>query len=157
MGNWSKVPTLQIAASSEKTAWQERKTFPSIILWRSLIGFGGAAFSTHYLCCGRPQRSAGPLLSAYPLSLFPLHFLYFLCLYVALNLSQPASYSLQWCWPYLTVWWESLCNSISGVIFVLSQWNWTCLCFLIFIHLLVCLSLFVVVWFGKRKGHRLRS
>lgn len=27
MGNWSKVPALQIAASLEKMAWQERRPF----------------------------------------------------------------------------------------------------------------------------------
>lgn len=62
MGNWSKVPALQIAGilgenglASERELWIDNalKEFD-----RALVG---ADFSPQHLCSARPQRSAGLL------------------------------------------------------------------------------------------------
>lgn len=64
MGNWSKVPALQIAASLEKMAWQERK----------LSIDNGGADTQHSICVLKDLRG---LLGYYDLPVFVFFPLFF--------------------------------------------------------------------------------
>lgn len=80
MGNWSKVPGLQIAASLEKMAWQERKHLINSALKKFDRAFGGADFFKKSLCVLEALRGLLgfydlPVLGFFPPFLSPHIFL----------------------------------------------------------------------------------
>lgn len=96
MGNWSKVPALQIVASLEKMAWQEREILVDNALKKFDRALVGLTFQ-HCICVLEDLRG---LLGSYDLAVFVFFpslfsiFSHILFKYISLILCQPGSYSL---------------------------------------------------------------
>lgn len=120
MGDWSKVPTLQIAASLETMAWQERK----LLIDNALKKFDRALVGLTFQHSISVLENLRGLLGSYdlPVCLFSslplcMHFFLVFSPSILLRLSAWKLFTMILLIFLLTVWRSLLRSCISGVVF----------------------------------------